>query len=186
MDTEADGERAFSSRPTARRRMSATKATSLGSTIWQHFRQGAAWRIGIIRFLQCLSLWKPFPKCFRERESSVPDCSWWENLHGKHDYLRFEFTPASRPVFEGARIRSPRMIDFAQIKFTPRDREILDWLLLGMSNKEIAAKLSISDRTVKQHLRTIFLRAGISEGRKRVRLATAAIIAQRSETQVSA
>jgi hypothetical protein len=29
-------------------------------------------------------------------------------------------------------------------------------------------------RTVKQHLRTLFLRAGIRDGRKRVRLATAA------------
>ena len=76
------------------------------------------------------------------------------------------------------------MIDFAQIKFTPRDREILDLLLLGMSNKEIGARLRISERTVKQHLRTIFLRAGISEGRKRVRLATAAIIARNSESQV--
>jgi DNA-binding NarL/FixJ family response regulator len=36
--------------------------------------------------------------------------------------------------------------------------------------------LSISPRTVKQHLRTLFLRAGIKEGRKRVKLATAMFI----------
>jgi DNA-binding NarL/FixJ family response regulator len=60
------------------------------------------------------------------------------------------------------------------IKVTPRDREVLDLLVQGCSNKEIAGQLSISPRTVKQHLRTLFLRAGIRDGRKRVRLATAA------------
>jgi DNA-binding NarL/FixJ family response regulator len=46
-------------------------------------------------------------------------------------------------------------------------------LVQGCSNKEIASQLNISPRTVKQHLRTLFLRAGIKDGRKRVKLATA-------------
>ena len=36
----------------------------------------------------------------------------------------------------------------------------------------------ISPRTVKQHLRTLFLRAGIRDGRKRVKLATAAFTSE--------
>ncbi|MGA8762801.1 MAG: helix-turn-helix transcriptional regulator [Candidatus Sulfotelmatobacter sp.] len=60
-----------------------------------------------------------------------------------------------------------------EIKVTPRDQEVLDLLVQGCSNKEIAGQLNISPRTVKQHLRTLFLRAGIREGRKRVKLATA-------------
>jgi DNA-binding NarL/FixJ family response regulator len=60
-----------------------------------------------------------------------------------------------------------------QIKITPRDREVLQLLMEGCSNKEIASQLHISPRTVKQHLRTLFLRAGIRDGRKRVKLATA-------------
>ncbi|HTJ87632.1 MAG TPA: helix-turn-helix transcriptional regulator [Terriglobales bacterium] len=65
------------------------------------------------------------------------------------------------------------MIDLGQIKITRRDQEVLKLLVEGCSNKEIAAELSISPRTVKQHLRTLFLRAGIKHGRKRVILATA-------------
>ena len=65
------------------------------------------------------------------------------------------------------------MTNLSEIKITPRDRQVLQLLVQGCSNKEIAAQLDISPRTVKQHLRTLFLRAGIKEGRKRVRLATA-------------
>ncbi len=65
------------------------------------------------------------------------------------------------------------MLNLDQIKITRRDQQVLDWLVQGCSNKEIAAQLAISPRTVKQHLRTLFLRAGIKGGRKRVILATA-------------
>jgi DNA-binding NarL/FixJ family response regulator len=66
------------------------------------------------------------------------------------------------------------VMDLDSMKVTPRDQQVLDLLVQGCSNKEIACQLSISPRTVKQHLRTLFLRAGIRDGRKRVRLATAA------------
>jgi len=65
------------------------------------------------------------------------------------------------------------MLDLEHIKITHRDRQVLKLLVQGCSNKEIAAELCISPRTVKQHLRTLFLRAGIKQGRKRVILATA-------------
>ena len=65
------------------------------------------------------------------------------------------------------------MIDLNEIKITRRDEDVLNLLVQGCSNKEIAEQLHISPRTVKQHLRTLFLRAGITQGRKRVKLATA-------------
>ena len=65
------------------------------------------------------------------------------------------------------------MLDLQSIKITRRDSEVLSLLVQGCSNKEIAEQLHISPRTVKQHLRTLFLRAGITDGRKRVKLATA-------------
>jgi DNA-binding NarL/FixJ family response regulator len=69
--------------------------------------------------------------------------------------------------------REEPMINLEEVKITPRDEEVLKLLVEGCSNREIADQLNISPRTVKQHLRTLFLRAGIREGRKRVRLATA-------------
>jgi len=65
------------------------------------------------------------------------------------------------------------MVDLEQVKVTPRDQQVLNLLVQGCSNKEIAGQLNISPRTVKQHLRTLFLRAGIRDGRKRVKLAIA-------------
>ena len=65
------------------------------------------------------------------------------------------------------------MVDLSEIKITQRDQQVLQLLVQGCSNKEIAEELNISPRTVKQHLRTLFLRAGIKDGRKRVKLATA-------------
>jgi len=65
------------------------------------------------------------------------------------------------------------MLSLDQIKITRRDNEVLKLLVQGCSNKEIALELRISPRTVKQHLRTLFLRARIKQGRKRVILATA-------------
>jgi len=58
-------------------------------------------------------------------------------------------------------------------KLPPRDQQVLNLPVQGCSNKEIAGQLNISPRTVKQHLRTLFLRAGIRGGRKRLKLAIA-------------
>jgi DNA-binding NarL/FixJ family response regulator len=63
------------------------------------------------------------------------------------------------------------MIHLDAIKITPSD-ELCRLLAQGCS-KEIVGHLNIGAGTVKQHLRTLFLRAGIAEGRKRVKLTTA-------------
>jgi DNA-binding NarL/FixJ family response regulator len=73
------------------------------------------------------------------------------------------------------------MVDLDEIKITERDNDVLSLLVQGCSNKEIAEQLKISPRTVKQHLRTLFLRAGIRDGRKRVKLATAMFQRERRE-----
>src|SRR5207248_11221157 len=45
---------------------------------------------------------------------------------------------------------------------TSREREIVGEILTGCSNSDIAAKLSISQKTVKHHLTNIFDKLGVS------------------------
>ena len=47
-------------------------------------------------------------------------------------------------------------------RVTPRERQIVDLLSAGASNKEIAKRLSVTERTVKAHLTAIFRKLGLS------------------------
>lgn len=49
-----------------------------------------------------------------------------------------------------------------QASLTDREQEIVKWVIHGMTNKEIAARLGISDKTVKAHLSNIFSKLKIS------------------------
>lgn len=44
----------------------------------------------------------------------------------------------------------------AELGITPRELEILTQIAAGMSNKEIAAKLFVSENTVKSHAASVF------------------------------
>jgi DNA-binding NarL/FixJ family response regulator len=92
---------------------------------------------------------------------------------------------ACRGRKEDANQRGRTMLDLTTIKITDRDEQVLKLLVQGCSNKEIAAQLNISPRTVKQHLRTLFLRAGIRDGRKRVKLATAMFVKEQTNHATS-
>lgn len=58
---------------------------------------------------------------------------------------------------ESFRGRVPGFMDL-----TPREQEITDLLLEGYLNREIAAKLNITDNTVKAHLRHIYFKIGVA------------------------
>ncbi len=49
----------------------------------------------------------------------------------------------------------------ALLKFTKQERKTLSWLMKGLSNKEIAAKMSLTERTVKYHVSTILAKLGL-------------------------
>jgi DNA-binding NarL/FixJ family response regulator len=53
-----------------------------------------------------------------------------------------------------------------------REQQIVDLLLQGCDNSEIARNLNMAERTVKAHFNRMFLRFGIKDGIKRVKLAT--------------
>jgi two-component system response regulator DegU len=49
-----------------------------------------------------------------------------------------------------------------KITLTPREKEVLNLLTKGYTNKEIAQKLFISEKTVKSHLNRIFKKLKVS------------------------
>jgi DNA-binding NarL/FixJ family response regulator len=48
-------------------------------------------------------------------------------------------------------------------KLTEREREVLELVAQGMSNRAIAARLSITERTIEAHITQIFLKLGLTE-----------------------
>jgi DNA-binding CsgD family transcriptional regulator len=64
-----------------------------------------------------------------------------------------------------------RMTD-PSVRLGPREQQIVELLLQGCDNAEIASQLKMARRTVKAHFNRLFLRFGITGGIKRVKLAT--------------
>ena len=58
------------------------------------------------------------------------------------------------------------------VRLGPREQQIVELLLQGCDNAEIASQLKMARRTVKAHFNRLFLRFGITGGIKRVQLAT--------------
>jgi DNA-binding NarL/FixJ family response regulator len=56
---------------------------------------------------------------------------------------------------------------------TKRQREIIRWASLGLSNKEIAHELGISERTVKEHMGLVFQRLGAANRAEAIACAAA-------------
>lgn len=48
-------------------------------------------------------------------------------------------------------------------KLTKRERDVVDEIKTGLSNKEIARRLAISERTVKEHLSSIFSKLDVND-----------------------
>jgi NarL family two-component system response regulator LiaR len=54
-------------------------------------------------------------------------------------------------------------IEIAPAELTPREMEVLQLIAQGLSNKELAHKLTISEKTVKTHLSSIFSKLHLSD-----------------------
>ncbi|MEJ2288708.1 MAG: response regulator transcription factor [Deinococcales bacterium] len=58
-------------------------------------------------------------------------------------------------------LASPVMDPLAEL--TPRERQVLALMAQGLSNKRIAARLSISEKTVKTHAGHVFAKLGVDD-----------------------
>lgn len=64
-------------------------------------------------------------------------------------------------------------------KLTPREAEVLFWLSMGKTNRDIAQILSLSSRTINKHLEQIFQKMGVDNR------TSAAVAADRAINQLS-
>ena len=77
---------------------------------------------------------------------------------GGEDYIQ----PSLIPVLNAKMI--DRNKDSEKIeKLTKREIEVLKLLAVGMYNKEVAENLGISERTVKNHVSSIFKKLGVAD-----------------------
>jgi DNA-binding NarL/FixJ family response regulator len=53
--------------------------------------------------------------------------------------------------------------DSASLGLTPREFEVLTWLVQGIGNKQIARQLGIEEQTVRNHLRPIYQKFGVAK-----------------------
>ena len=70
---------------------------------------------------------------------------------------------AARAVDTAARLQRHEFWPGARQGLTQRESEILSFVVNGLSNRAIAAKLVIGDETVKSHLRSIYRKLGVSD-----------------------
>jgi len=70
---------------------------------------------------------------------------------------------AGHAVFPAGWLRQVKHVAVSNplLALSPRQREVLQLLALGMDNQRIAAQLYISRNTVKFHIRTIYERLGV-------------------------
>jgi len=103
---------------------------------------------------------------------------WDEDIHlaiqsGAKSYLLKdasieEIAGVIRLVYSGENVLpavvAKRLEECSQRKqLSEREREVLEYLIKGRSNKEIAAKLYISEETVKSHLKSLFVKLQVRD-----------------------
>ena len=71
-------------------------------------------------------------------------------------------TPVAALMSAAERPRVRQATGKSNYGLTPREREILDSIAAGLSNRDIAQSLSLSEQTVKHHLSSIFDKTGTS------------------------
>lgn len=74
------------------------------------------------------------------------------------------------PTIVAQLVRRRRLTDPLDV-LTPREREVLGLIAEGMSNRALAVRLFVTERTVEAHVTQIFLKLGLpenSEGNRRV------------------
>jgi DNA-binding NarL/FixJ family response regulator len=83
-------------------------------------------------------------------------------------YAQHAATPPPAAVPEKELAEPPRVVPEKLAILTPRERAIVNLLAGGATNKQVAAELDISERTVKGHLSNVFMKLGVTDRLKLV------------------
>ena len=70
---------------------------------------------------------------------------------------------AGRVALSAARLHSGEFWPGAHLGLTQRESEVLSLLVAGLTNRAIAAKLMVSEETIKTHSRGIYRKLGVSD-----------------------
>ena len=84
--------------------------------------------------------------------------------------LKEVVVPAPDPVGESALTFAPDMTRQESVGITPRELEILNLVARGLSNREIATQLFVSENTVKTHCSRAFGKVGAARRTQAVQL----------------
>lgn len=92
------------------------------------------------------------------------------------DISREELVSVMRAVYQGQAVLQPEVTNmlldrFADLssgqstsnRLTDRELDVLNWVVKGASNKEIASQLMISEHTVKSHVTNIFAKLEVND-----------------------
>jgi len=100
---------------------------------------------------------------------------------GAVGYLLKEMLPtavidAIRAVYRGQRVIPPvvagRLAEYTpRVELTEREREILEYVARGFSNKDVARAIGRTDETVKIHLKSVFAKLGAADRTEAVTVA---------------
>lgn len=86
--------------------------------------------------------------------------------------MAFQLVDAVRRVHEGETVVDPTIVSspFGRRRrldplaaLSPREREVLELVAEGLSNKAIAGRLFVAERTVEAHVTQIFLKLRLDE-----------------------
>ena len=92
------------------------------------------------------------------------------------DMLPTDVVDAIRAVYAGRRVIPPavatRLAEYTpRVELTEREREILEYVARGYSNKDIARAIGRTDETVKIHLKSVFVKLGAADRTEAVTVA---------------
>ena len=80
-------------------------------------------------------------------------------VSGRYWLVRNSFTDLTRALRS---LESGTQQTGSMFSLTPRQLEVVSSVVAGLTNKEIAARLAVSEQTVKHHLTQIFDKVGVS------------------------